>query len=276
MNAQLEAIKSRISERLLQRARLSFCLSLLLCSLSVGSVRAQIGEYRSDFAVGVSGGYSFNRVGFLPKVPQDMHKGYTGGITVRYLSEKYFTSICAIVGELNLVQMGWKEKILTNSEQPVINRVTGLPEEYQRDLTYLQVPVFARMGWGRERRGMQFFFQAGPQFCWLLKEKTKMNFEWNDHTPSYVDGTGRSSPVLAQDTMSVQHRFDYGITAGLGLEFSHPKVGHFLLEGRYFYGLGDMYGNTKRDFFARSNNSNIIVKLTYMFDLKRTKNPKIK
>ena len=65
-------------------------------------------------------------------------------------------------------------------------------------------------------------------------------------------------------------------SAALGLEFSHPKVGHFLIEGRYYYGLGDLYGNSKRDYFARSNLSNIVIKLSYLFDINKTINPKIK
>lgn len=237
---------------------------------------AQIGDHRSEFAVGVNGGYLLSRVGFTPSVPQYQHKGLTGGLTVRYTSEKYFNSICAIVGELNIAQVGWKEKILTPQDEPVINAVTGVAESYQRDMTYLQIPVFARLGWGRERSGFQFFVQAGPQLGIFLNEKTKMNFAWEDRTPVYQDGTGRTSSIVAQDTMAVEHKLDYGITAALGLEFSHPKVGHFLIEGRYYYGLGDLYGNSKRDYFARSNLSNIVIKLSYLFDITKTINSKIK
>jgi hypothetical protein len=49
-----------------------------------------------------------------------------------------------------------------------------------------------------------------------------------------------------------------------------------MLEGRYYYGLGDIYGNSKRDFFGRSNNNAIVVKLTYLFDIMKTNNSKIK
>ena len=67
-----------------------------------------------------------------------------------------------------------------------------------------------------------------------------------------------------------------GIAGGLGLEFSHRKLGHFMLEGRYYFGLGNIYGDSKRDYFARSNYGNIVVKLTYLFDIIKTKNDKIK
>ena len=66
------------------------------------------------------------------------------------------------------------------------------------------------------------------------------------------------------------------MAGGLGLEFSNRHLGHFLLEGRYYYGLGNIYGNTKRDYFGRSNFSNIVVKFTYLFDIIRTKDTKIK
>jgi hypothetical protein len=251
-------------------------LFLLFLVMLMAPVQAQIGEHRSELALGINGGYMMSRIGFIPEVPQDWHTGLTGGLTVRYTCEKYFSSICAVVGEVNYVQVGWKEKILTPEDEPVINRYTGLPEEYQRNMTYVQIPVMARLGWGRERRGFQFFFQAGPQFGCFLNEKTEMNFPWEGRTFAYTDGTGRTSSIDAQDTMKVEHRIDYGIVAGLGLEFSHRKLGHFLLEGRYYYGLGDIFGNTKRDYFGRSNFSNIAIKLTYLFDLRKTNNPKIK
>jgi hypothetical protein len=48
------------------------------------------------------------------------------------------------------------------------------------------------------------------------------------------------------------------------------------VEGRYYYGLGDIYKNSKSDYFSRSNFGQIVIKATYLFDIIRTKNPKIK
>ena len=242
--------------------------ALLLCT---ATAVAQIGEYRSELAAGFGGGCVLSQVGFMPEVPLGQHVGMMGGLAVRYTSEKYFTSICAVTAEVNYVQAGWKERIWTRDDVPVINTVTGLPEEYERTIDYIQMPIMARLGWGRERKGVQFFVQAGPQFGLYMSERTKTNFELSKRNASQ-----RVSQVVAQDTMSVQHKFDYGITAGLGVEYSHPKVGHFMLEGRYYYGLGDIYNNSKRDYFGRSNLSNIVIKLTYLFDLKKTNNHKIK
>jgi hypothetical protein len=249
--------------------RVILLLSLTLCIVNVSV--AQVGEHRDELAIGVNGGYILSNVGFMPEVPQDMHTGLTGGLTLRYTSEKYFKSICAIVAELNFAQVGWKESILTPDDDPVINPSTGIAEAYERNMTYLQLPVFARMGWGRERKGIQVFAQAGPQVGLFLSENTKTNFPLSK--PNLAE---RTSAIVAQDTMSVERKVEYGIAAGAGIEFSINNVGHFMLEGRYYYGLGDIFGNSKRDYFGRSNLTNIVIKMTYLFDIHKSNNPKIK
>ena len=264
--------------------RFVFSFALVLMSAHVS---AQVGEYRRDLAVGVNGGYVLSNVSFMPTVPQNMFGGMTGGLTLRYTCEKYFKSICAVVAEVNYSQIGWKENILDMKDQPVpLHTDPTQTLQYQRQMNYVQIPLLARLGWGRERKGFQFFFQIGPQFGVFLNDKVTSNFDVLD--PAFNPGTSekanpdykyrgiRASDVVAQDTMAVENKFDYGIAGGLGLEFSHRHLGHFLVEGRYYYGLGNMYGSTKRDYFGRSNFGNIVIKFTYLFDIIRTKNSNIK
>ena len=252
------------------------------------SATAQVGEFRKDLAIGVNGGYVMSNVAFTPKVPQNMLGGATFGFTARYTCEKYFSSICAIVAELNYAQIGWKERILTLQDQPVpLHTDPSQNLRYSRKMSYIQVPVLARLGWGRERKGFQGFFQVGPQVGFFLSDKAETNFDVRDpafnpvvkdgkYVPEYQYAGIRASHVVAQDTMAVENKVDYGIVFAAGLEFSHRKLGHFLVEGRYYYGLGNMYGSTKRDYFGSSNFGNIIVKFTYLFDIIRTKNSNIK
>jgi hypothetical protein len=232
---------------------------------------AQIGEYRNELAVGVNGGLVMSSIGFTPDMPLSQLMGTTVGLTARYTGEKYFKSICAVVAEVNYAQVGWKERIWDLSDRPVINGETGVAEAYSRKMEYIQVPVFARLGWGRERQGFQGFFQIGPQVGIFRSEKTEANYPLD--RPNLSD---RTSPIVAQETMPVENRFDYGIAAGLGMEFSQRKLGHFMLEGRYYFGLGNIYGNSKRDYFAKSNFYQIVVKASYLFDLMKSKNSKIK
>ncbi len=251
-----------------------FYILFLISHFSFLISHAQVGEYRTDFAVGVNAGYMISSIGFVPEVPQNKLGGMTGGLTFRYTCEKYFKSICAIVAELNFAQTGWKENIMDIDNQPVYyvgDEAKANPLSYERKMTYVQFPLMARLGWGRERKGLQGFIQLGPQMGFFLSESTNTNVE-----PGKPTQTARSSKVVAQDSMSVERKFDYGIVFGGGLEFSHPKVGHFIVEGRYYYGLGDIFKNSKSDFFGRSNFGQIVIKATYLFDIVKTKNPKIK
>ena len=227
---------------------------------------AQVGQHRNDFSIGFNGGYVLSSVSFSPSVPQKMHGGVTGGLSLRYVCEKYFNTVCSIYAEVNYASLGWRDKIQDVNNAPVINEITGEAEAYSRTINYIQVPIMAHLAWGKESRGVQFFINLGPQFGIYLNESTKMNFDFEKR-----NRTARSSSIVTQDTMAVEKKFDYGIAAGIGLEYTVPRVGHFLVEGRYYYGLGNIYGDSKRDYFGRSNFGNIILKMTYLFDITKTK-----
>ena len=239
-------------------------LSAFVLIMLPSVAQAQIGQHRNTLSVGVNGGYNLTTIRFTPKVVQSMKGGINGGLTVRYTVEKYFSTIASVQAEINYSQLGWKEKIQDSNDQPVINAVTGLAEQYERTINYVQIPFMAHLAWGRENRGVNFFVNAGPQFGIYINESTKSNFEWANRNT-----TDRANTIVAQDTMSVENKFDYGITAGAGIEWAIPKVGRFTLEGRYYYGLGNIYGDSKRDYFASSNFGTIIIKLGYLFDITR-------
>lgn len=230
------------------------------------ALQAQVGQYRNMLSVGFNTGYVSSKVSFIPIVTQQQHGGLTAGLSLKYVCEKYFNTICSVYGELNYASLGWKENIVDANKNVVINAITNMPETYERNIGYLQMPVFAHLAWGKERKGAQFFFKVGPQFGLLLSESTKTNFDFKS-----LNLKDRLNKTTAQDTMKVENNFDYGIAAGLGVEYFVPKVGHFLLEGRYYYGLGNIYGDRKKDFFARSNHNSIVVKVSYLFDLTKTK-----
>ena len=232
-----------------------------LCMLCLGFMAlpadAQIGEARHNIAVGFSGGVALNTIGFDPTIKQDMHAGPTAGFVARFTSEKYFKILCALQLELNYTQLGWKENITDKDSNP-------LPDTYERHQNYIQLPVLARLGYGREERGVMGYLVAGPQVGFCIGEKTQQSaFTLND------DGTpNRPNGMSAQYNLDIQNKFDYGITAGLGIELS-TKIGHFMVEGRYYYGLSDVFKNSKKDIFGRSNNGTILAKITYLIDIRK-------
>ena len=229
--------------------RILFLIILTALAATPCKLAAQVGAARRAIAVGVNGGLVLNSVGFDPTIKQSMHQGTTFGVTFRMTSEKYFKSLCALQIELNYAGLGWKEQVLNAAGEP-------LPDSYQRNMNYVQLPFLARMG----------YIVAGPQVGYCFGEATKRGASWTiDETTGLPD---RPNGLCAQYDLGVQRRFDYGITAGAGLEVN-TRAGHFMIEGRYYYGLGDFFNNAKKDVFGRSNNNAIVVKFTYLFDLRK-------
>ncbi|MEG1564153.1 MAG: porin family protein [Bacteroides sp.] len=207
---------------------------------------AQIGEMRHNFAIGFNAGANYNNVSFQPTIKQSGLLGITGGLTARYISEKYFAMICGVQIELNYSQRGWKEKF----ENPNDDRA------YSRTMTYVEVPFLAHLAFGKDR-GAQFFLNLGPQVAFMLSDKEDRTGSWaEEKLPLHQYGT------------PINNKFDYGIVGGGGLEI-RTKAGNFLLEGRYYFGLADIYNSTKKDYFSRSANTTISARITYLFDLKK-------
>lgn len=98
-------------------------MTLAALALVTVHATAQIGEHRNVVSIGVNGGYAMSNVGFTPKVNQKMYGGMTGGVTFRYVCEKYFNTVCALQAEVNYTQAGWKEDILDLNDQPVITNI---------------------------------------------------------------------------------------------------------------------------------------------------------
>ncbi len=228
---------------------------------ATAGIKAQIGEPRRGIAMGVNAGVAMNSVGFDPTIKQKMAMGPTFGLTLRLTSEKYFSTICALQAELNFARLGWKEDIRSRADEP-------LPDTYRREQDWLRLPLMARLGWGRETKGCMGYIVAGPELGYLLGERSKRSDVWTLDAEGNPD---RPNGLYAQYDMAADHRFDYGITAGAGLEIS-TAAGHITLDGRYYYGLSDLYANSKRDVFQRSNNSTITIRLTWLFDLRKEKN----
>lgn len=225
--------------------------TLLTIALITSSLAAQVGELRNNLAVGFNGGYNLSSVDFSPTIKQGLQPGYTGGLTLRYTSEKYFSLICAAQLELNFAQRGWNETI-----------DDGTNNTYSRTTNYIEIPFFAHLGWGEEERGLQFFVNAGPQIGLFLNDSEHYGFTQEDPW----DTNWRPNGIIEQYGKAVENRLEYGIAGGLGMELK-TGVGNFIIEGRYFFGLSDMYGNSKADPFGRSANTTITTKVTYLIDI---------
>ena len=230
--------------KIMKRNIIGIILLLAVCTLPA---YGQIGEQRHNLAIGVNGGINLNSVNFSPTVSQKNLMGINGGFTARYISEKYFSMICGVQAEINFSQRGWDEFY---EDYPELR--------YTRKMNYVEIPFLAHIAFGKNR-GLQFFIHAGPQIAFLISDsQTKLSGDWENFQNINVE----------QHNKPIDNKFDYGIAGGGGIEI-RTKAGNFLVEGRYYYGLADFYGNTKKDYFSRSANATITAKITYLFDLKK-------
>ena len=245
---------------------------ILLCLTPIWAL-AQVGEHRNQFAVGFQAGYNFNNVDFVPKVNQGTHMGLTGGLVARYTCEKYFKTICSIQMEFNYSQLGWKEDIRDASDNPVSLRDNQEENErFKHDINYFQIPILAHLAWGKEKQGLNFFFNAGPVLGFYLNDKCEANFTHetvNEQGGGYQSDNNkeRLKKQLEEKENKPKYKFDYGIAAGLGLELHIKPIGRFQIEGRYYYGLGNLYGDSKTDCFSRSAHQTIILRGAYLIDI---------
>jgi hypothetical protein len=228
--------------------RLRAAILAMVCFLSLPAA-AQLGEERHNLAIGVNGGVNMASVSFSPQIKQKTLNGTVGGLTIRYMSEKYFKMMCGLQMEINYSQRGWNENI-----------EDGSGNTYSRTMNYIEVPLMAHLAFGKDshNRGLKFFVNLGPEISYFIGDTEEMSDNW--------DTSARPNGVTGQYGKEVENKMDYGITAGGGFELS-TGIGHFLVEGRYYLGLSDFYKSTKKDYFGRSAHQLIGIKAAYLFDI---------
>ena len=199
---------------------------------------SQTNKFVPEWMYGVNGGLTFSNVSLNSRIsiPQESLQQFSGGVSVRYISEKHF----GIQVELNYSQRGWKE--LTD---------TVYLNKYSRSLSYLELPFMTHIYFDLGKQ-VRLIFNLGPQFGYYIGAK-ELEREINDteRETFYFD-------------VPVQKSFDYGLKGTMGLEF-RTKAGSFILDGRYYFGLSDIFNNTRADFFQASPNKVAGINLTYLF-----------
>lgn len=219
---------------------------LLAISLVCGSVASMAQtHYTANISIGVKGGADLSRVSFTPSVKQSFALGMNGGVTFRYIEENHF----GLIGEVNFEQRGWKE----NFEE--------YPYKYTRTLNYVQIPFLAHIYFGR--RG-KFFFNAGPEIGFMIGESTSANFDYKNvsQIPNFPLRT------TYQYQLAAENKIDYGISAGLGGEFNLNRRNSIYIEGRFYYGLGNVLRSGRTENFRGSNSMSVMASIGYWFRVK--------
>ncbi len=219
-------------------------IASIICANTLSAQR----HYTPKVYIGGKAGATMSSIAFSPDVQQSMSNGLIAGVTFRYVEEKHV----GLMAEINIGQRGWKEDF------------EEFPFSYERKLTYIQVPLMTHIFFGgRKFKGI---INLGPEVSYLIGESTNANFDYNNITS--VPNFPMENRMTEQMYTGVKNKFDYGITAGIGMEFIFKRRHSFMLEGRYYFGLGNIYPDNKRDTFSASRSSTISITLSYMFRIK--------
>lgn len=227
--------------------------ALSIFCLAITAIQAQ-DKFKPEWNIGVGFGPTFSSVDFLPttggngSVDTKTWQQFHGGIAIRYISEKQL----GIIAELNYTQLGWEQKF--SEETKYLNAT------YSRQLNYIEMPILTHIYFGNKVR---FIFNLGPKISYLFSDKEEMSEALSD---LLSNGNLPSGDATYQYYRDLDKKFDYGIMAGTGIEI-RTGIGNFALEGRYYFGLSDIFNNSKSDYFGRSANRVISAKLTYYVKL---------
>lgn len=224
--------------------RFAFILSALVAFLMAQGQT----HYEGKIAVGGKAGVTLSKVNFNPSVAQTMLPGFTAGAMFRYIEEKNF----GLIAELNVAQRGWKE-VYDDADY-----------SYNHSFTYLEIPVMTHIFFGNQR--VKGFFNLGPELNVMIADGVSSNYDYkNAAALAYFSENARH---IEQLTMDINNRFDYGICAGAGMELNLNAKHSLVLEGRFYYGLTDVFPNHKTDIFSSSNSMSVSVTLGYFYRLK--------
>lgn len=224
---------------------------LSVLAMAMAAIMPAIAEthYKPHISIGGRGGASLSKVTFSPGVKEGWLTGTTGAFTFRYTEEKLF----GLIAELGWEQRGWKE----NFED------ANTMFSYSRSLTYLHLPVLTHIYFGSPR--FKGFVNLGPEVSYMIGESISSNFDYAH--PESVGGFP-SNRMVAQMSMDIANRFDYGIAAGIGCEFYVQPRHSLCFEARLYYGLGNIYPSKKADTFSASRNMTIEATIGYNFRMK--------
>ena len=106
------------------------------------------------------------------------------------------------------------------------------------NLHYIELPILMHINVGSET--CRWLFDLGPQIGYCVHDELAI----------------------------IDKRFDWGLTAGTGVEFHSRRAGVYLLEARFSFSLGGVYGTSVTDSHSMANPMDLSVNLGWLFPIK--------
>ncbi len=201
----------------------------------------------AQVSLGFRGGGNYSTMDFTNnpefKYQKPLYRaGFQGGIFILYTNDPHV----GLLGELNYNQKGWSQATET---------ITNI--KYERQINYLELAVLTHIFIGKKR--FRFLINIGPYVAYALNSE-----EW---IKDISTGQVISKPYVFTD--SVDNRLDYGLLVGAGFEYVF-SFGTIHLEGRYSFGLGNVYQVKTRE-SELSQNRVISITIGYAYNFRGKK-----
>ncbi|HSH52308.1 MAG TPA: porin family protein [Bacteroidales bacterium] len=206
---------------------------VLILLFIITSTFAQEKDFEPVAQFGIRQGINYSSVLFSPGINQGIKLGYTGGFVFKYSNEKNL----ALQIELNFSQKGWLEDLDT------------LPNSYQRNLDYIELPFLSHIYFGK--RNVKFYVNIGPSAGYLIRDEIKSEITNELYAREYYN-------------LEIDNKFDFNVLAGLGLIID-TQIGSFQTGFRYSLTLTDIFKYTSDSIFENSQNQVISFSLAYYF-----------
>lgn len=213
----------------------SFRIISFLCMIVCANISLAIAQARipREFHLGVKGGAMLSEYSFRPQVSQRFTGSYSMGVAARYIEEEYF----GLQAELLISERGFADLYDPNPDEWL----------FERKLTYIELPVLAHVYFPLGKRN-EISIDLGPKIAWFLSDRA--NSELPEDFNSLVK-------VYKHHELPIAKKFDYGIQMGLGYEFKINQKLSAQLSGSFYFGLGNLWPDTKADDFEESKNNSI-------------------
>ena len=220
------------------------CHSLLLFTLfsllssEKSYAQTEQASFSQSVSLGVRGGMTASRFIFIPSVRLRLHTGPVVGISARYDVERG----ASLQAELNYRRGGWQE------------RYDPLHTSYSRHLDYLELPLLTHLYLRSD--DLNFFVNAGPFFGYLLGESASIEGEAN-----------MSTTDITRHGIAARDRLFWGLGGGPGISLALGERQRIELEGRFVYGLGNLWSTKRGSTYVQSSEMYFGATLNYFFRL---------
>ncbi len=206
-------------------------INILLISLfATFAIYAQPRLSKPEYYLGVQGGVLASMMQFTPTVKQSALSPHWGA-NAGLVFRYAGHKYCGLQVEANWMQRGWHET----------------ETDYNRTLHYIELPLLFHLYFGKKFRG---FLNLGPQIGYCVAEEEK---------GTHASETGQY--------LKIDKPFDWGVAGGLGF-YGRSIAGTWQLEARFNYSLGDIYNNSKADWFTRSAHMNLSLNFAWLWEFK--------